>query len=157
MNTEHIKNTLQSKQYKHIVEIVCVIVATLIIFNLGMRIGYMKASYTNAGGENVYRQLTPGIKRHMPGFIQDISSGAHGANGKIISITLPTITVADKEGIEKIVRIEDQTILRSIRSDITENDLRVGDMVVVIGEPNEDTEISARFIRIVYPEVQTIR
>ena len=149
METGQITKKFQSKQYKHVIGIICVIAVTLIIFNLGMRVGYMKASYTNASGENFYQSLAPGMKRHMPRFIDDISSGAHGASGKIISITLPTITIADKDGSEKIIHIENETILRSLRNTIAPTDLRIGDMVVVIGEPNEYAEVDARLIRII--------
>ncbi len=149
METEKIKNGMQSKQYKKIVTIVCVIVLILIVFNLGMRVGYMKASFTNFANENLYRPIAPEMKRHAPGFTKDTATGAHGATGIIFAINLPTITIADQDGSEKIIRIGDETILRSDRKTITANDLRVGNAIIVIGEPNGDAEVEARLLRVI--------
>jgi hypothetical protein len=152
MNTETIKNTLQSKTTKKIIGVFLIAVITLLIFTIGMRVGYMKAGFANNAGDNFYQPLSSGGPRHMAGFIQDATSGAHGASGKIISINLPTIVIADKDSTEKIVHIESETIIRKDRNTIAAENLQPGDFVVVIGEPNDSVaEVDARLIRVLPP------
>ncbi len=73
---------------------------------------------------------------------------AHGTVGKIIKIELPTIIVQDKDETEKVVLIKDDTSIRSGKTDITKNDLKVDDFIVVIGSPNTQGQIEAKLVRI---------
>ncbi len=149
MNGETIKTKLQSKTTKKIVGVFIIAVVALLIFNIGMRVGFMRASFTNVAGDNFYQPLSSGDPRHLAGFVQDAESGAHGASGKIVSINLPTLVVADKDSTEKIVHIEDETIIRKMRTTISGTDLRTGDFIVVIGEPDTaSAEVDAKLIRV---------
>ncbi len=145
---------MQSKKYKKTVLVILVIVVILIIFNLGMRVGYLKASFANEAGDNYYRPLLGGMPMEQIGFFHDMGIGAHGVNGKIISINLPTIIVADEDSTEKVVRIEDETVIRKLRDTIPAQDLQAGDFIVVIGRPKAGAEIDAQFIRVM-PAVPT--
>ncbi len=153
METQKIKTALQSKQYKKAIGVFLIAVIALLLFNLGMRIGYVKASFANQAGDNYYQS---GMPRHALRFVHDPSFGAHGANGRIVSIDLPTIIVADNDSTEKVVRIEDETIIRKLRDTIGVKDLAVGDVIVVIGEPNASAEVDARLIRVI-PEMPTVQ
>lgn len=153
MNTEKIRNWFQSKQCKSVIAVFLIAIAILFIFNLGMRVGYLKASFINRSGDNYYRPLVGAAGEHVAGFIQNVEEGVHGVTGKIVSIDLkdgtPTIVVADRDTTEKVVRMGAGTIIRKIRETISPNDLKAGDIVVVIGEPDtDDAEIEARLIRV---------
>lgn len=71
-----------------------------------------------------------------------------GVSGKILKISLPTVVIEGQDGMEKVVLISDNTIVRHQRDSIKASDLRVDDEVILIGTPNDKSEIEARLIRI---------
>jgi hypothetical protein len=76
----------------------------------------------------------------------------HGSIGKIIKISLPIIIIEDRDNIEKKALIGSDTVLKGVKDNIKVNDLKVGDMVMVIGTPNDDNiQIEAKLIRILPP------
>ena len=68
--------------------------------------------------------------------------------GKIIKIELPTIIVMDKDNTEKVVLIKDDTKIQNKKQDIKNLDLKVDDFIVVIGSPDDQGQIEAKFIRL---------
>lgn len=122
-----------------------VIVLTL-IFSMGVSVGFHKASFGRAWGDNYERNF--GMMPDRPMFGGDNFPNAHGAAGKIIKIELPTIIVQDKDNTEKVVLIKDDTQIQKIREQATKNDLKIDDFIVVIGTPNEQGQIEAKFIRV---------
>ncbi|MFA6897827.1 MAG: hypothetical protein WC250_00240, partial [Candidatus Paceibacterota bacterium] len=76
---------------------------------------------------------------------------AHGATGKIVSIKLPTLVVASPDSVEKVVLVGDNTEIRRFRDVIKAIDLKVDDVVVVVGSPNDSSQIEARLIRVLPP------
>lgn len=86
---------------------------------------------------------------NMPMQLMPEFMGAHGTTGKIIDIKLPSIVVSDSNNIEKAVFVSSSTIIRQFRDNLTPENLKVGDRIVVIGTPNDNFEIEARMIRLV--------
>lgn len=128
-----------------------VIVLMMAAFSMGERVGFHKASFAFQNGNNFYRTFGPindGPMMQVPEF-----SDTHGVVGKIVSIDLPVLTVEDKDNTEKAVVLSDQTIIRQFRNTLTGKDLTIGQDVVVIGDPNNQSQIVARLIRIL-PQVQ---
>jgi hypothetical protein len=153
MNLTQFKEKLQSKKYRDVILVAAILVATFLVFTAGMEVGYMKASFHYRLADNYNRGFGPNSKDHpMMGLVppNDVTS-AHGANGKIISINLPLVVVADFDHTEKTVRITDDTTTRKMRDTISANDLEVGSYVLVIGTPNDNAEIEAKFIRVMPP------
>jgi len=74
--------------------------------------------------------------------------GGHGAVGRIIKVSLPTMVVSGPDNLEKVVMIKDDTIVRQFRSDLKPGDLKIDQNVVVVGSPNEDGQIEAKLIRL---------
>ena len=70
------------------------IIILVLIFSLGISVGFHKASFGRAWGDNYERNF--GMIPGRPGFGKDNFPNAHGAIGKIIKIELPTIVVQDK-------------------------------------------------------------
>lgn len=143
---EEMKSFFDSKT---IFKILCVIGATviaLLIFSLGVTVGYRKASFGRAWGENYERNFGMGPGGPMLG--RDNFPNAHGAVGKIIKIELPTVIVQDRDNTEKTILIKNDTQIQSARNSITTNDLKIDDFVVVIGDPNNQGQIEAKFIRV---------
>jgi hypothetical protein len=130
----------KSKIVRSILIGISVIVIALLIFQAGMSVGFHKASFSYKFGENYYKAFGKGERM----------IGGHGAVGKIIRISLPSIVIESPENIEKIILLgENSTTIRRFRDVIKAEDLKVDDHIVVIGAPNEDSQIEAKLIRII--------
>lgn len=145
-----IKNAFQSKEFKKILSVIGILIIALFIFQAGIAVGFHKAEFSFRHGDNYYRTFGP----EKRGFGMSMGprggfTNAHGAIGKIISINLPTITVLGQDGIEKVVLVTDKTIVQKFRDMIKSTDLKIDDFVVVIGSPNSEGRIEAKFIRLV--------
>ena len=143
---EHIKKFFESTLFLKILCGIGILIIALIIFYAGVTVGFNKASFGRTWAENYERNF---------GFVPDHSlfginnfPNANGAIGKIIKIELPTIIVQDKDNIEEVILTTESTQIQKMKSNITTNDLKLDDFVVVIGTPNTKGEIEAKFIRV---------
>ncbi|MFZ2072571.1 MAG: hypothetical protein WA101_02055 [Minisyncoccia bacterium] len=124
-----------------------IFIIIILIFSAGVSVGFHKASFGRAWGENYERNF--GMKPNKPPFLgEDNFPNAHGSIGKIIKIELPTIIVQDKDNTEKVILIKDNTKIQKIQENITAKDLKLDDFIVTIGSPDEKGQIEAKFIRI---------
>ena len=99
-------------------------------------------------GDNYYRAFGQRDNRFMQGLYGRDLPGANGAVGKIVSISLPTIVVASRDGVEKDIVVGTSTVLRRFMDTVSPSDLKVEDFIVVIGSPNGQGQIEARFVRV---------
>ena len=83
-------------------------------------------------------------------------TGGHGIFGSIISIDNNNIIILDQDYFEKRIVISSDTAIRDNTKIIDISDLKVGDNVVIIGSPNEEGQIEAKFIRVI-PDSAAIR
>ena len=144
---EDIKKVLESKVSTRILVGIGVVIVALLIFSAGVAVGFHKASFGHAWGENYERNF--GIRPDRPIFGEDNFPNANGAIGKKIKIQLPTIIVQDnKDNAEKVVLIKDNTQIQKMMKSIKMGDLSVDDFVIVIGSPNDQGQIEAKFIRV---------
>lgn len=109
------------KNPKKIIIGLVIIVAALLIFRAGIFVGYHRAMFGPAG---------------------------HGAGGRVISINLPSFVLADRDRIEKNILIASSTLIQRFHQSASSSDIKVGDFVIVLGTPNTDGEILAKFIRL---------
>lgn len=123
-----------------------IIIVILLIFSAGITVGFRKASFGRAWGENYERNF--GFRPNRPILGSDNFPNAHGAIGKIIKIELPTIIVQDKDNTEKVVLIKSDTQIQKMMSVVKTSDLAIDDYVVIIGSPNDQGQIEAKLIRI---------
>ncbi len=143
----NIKNFFESKTSKGVFYGITIVIVVLFIFQAGMMVGYHKAAFSYRWGDNYSR--TFGESRHMiPGFPSGGFMNAHGATGKIIKIDLPTFIIESQDNTEKVIVIKDDTIIRRFRDEVKSSDLKVDDIVVVIGTPNDKGQVEAKFIRL---------
>jgi hypothetical protein len=161
------KKFYQSKAFiiKKILYGIGIIIVALLIFKAGTFVGYRKAAFSYGLGENYYRAFgkhREGImgERNMPGFLnfpndRDFSN-PYGPMGKIIKVESPTLILEDRDSVEKIVLIKDNTVIRRFRDTIKLTDLKPGDFIVVIGSPNNQGQIEAKFIRVMPASPQTM-
>ena len=159
MNYTHYKNLLQkTASTKTVLIAIGALIAALLIFQAGIFVGYRKASFSYGAGDNFHHLFGEPDHREMMGFggmppiPGEEFTSAYGTTGTIVKISLPTIVVAGTDKVEKVVVLDENTILRHFRDDIKNADLKVGDMVVVIGDPSSSSsQIEARLIRVLPP------
>lgn len=150
------KKISESKNVRVLIYTLAILFIAICIFQAGMFVGFHKASFSYNYGENFYKEAF-GERREgfgMMGMQRDMYMGGHGATGKIVKITLPTILVSGYDNTEKIIRLDDDTVIREFRNELTPQNLKVDDMIVVIGSPNDAGEIQAKLIRIL-PQLPT--
>lgn len=121
-------------------------------FSAGMAIGFRKAKFSYAWGDNYHRNFG-GPKG---GFFRDLGrdlSGAdfidaHGTFGQIIKIDGNTMILKGKDNMERFVIIGDKSTIMKGRELIKVTDLKIDDQVTVIGDPDDQGQIAAKFIRL---------
>jgi len=147
---EKMKKVFESKVLIGVLYGVGTIIVVLIIFSVGVSVGFHKASFGRDWGNNYSRNF--GADNHGGPLgspeMMDSFPNAHGVVGKIIKIALPTVIVADRDNLEKSVLIADGTKIQRMRDIIAAADLKVDDLIVVIGSPSDQGQIEAKFIRI---------
>lgn len=147
---EDIKAFAKSKYFNRTIFVITFFVWTGLVLQLGMIVGFQKASYFFKYGDSYYKNIRG--PKMMPMGLQDNDlPRSHGAIGKVIQVSLPTIVIEDKDGLEKTIRISNGTMIK--KSDIlaSSTDISENDFAVVIGVPNDDAVIEAKFIRILPP------
>lgn len=155
MNYTHYKNLFQKNVSTKTVWIaVGTVFVALFIFQAGIFIGYRKASFSYGSGDNFHHMFGAPEHRAMMGrglmmsFPGEEFTSAYGTTGTIVKIAMPTIIVAGTDKVEKVIVVNEKTILRQFRNDIKNTDLKVGDTIIVIGAPNSSSQIEAKLIRV---------
>ncbi|MCX6755985.1 MAG: hypothetical protein NTX85_01450 [Candidatus Nomurabacteria bacterium] len=144
-----VKSVSDSKKVKRMIVIIACFAVLSIVFQAGVVVGFKKASFGKHWGENYERNF--GMVKHnrMMGDTPDRLPNAHGAIGKIAKIELPNIIVTDNDGIEKIVVLNVETLIKKGPENILEKDLLINDFIVVVGTPNDKGQIVAKLIRVI--------
>lgn len=157
-----IKEFSQSKTFRVVVIVVGVFLVALVSFATGVKVGFHKAKFSYAFGENYERNFV-GDRRGMMsggrggmmerfGFFDRLDErdfrNAHGLVGEILSVTADTLIVKDRDGQENSVAITSNTLVKRGRDTLAAGDLQVGDRIVVIGQPSEKGVVNADLIRV---------
>lgn len=148
------KNLFQTKSSNKFLYGIGALVVALLIFQVGIFVGYKKASFSYGSGDNFYRMF--GATEHHWMMNKDGRFGvrggdltsAYGTTGTIVKISLPIIVVAGTDKVEKVIVVDEKTIFRHLRNNIVNTDLKVGDTIIVIGAPNSASQIEAKLIRV---------
>ena len=140
----NITDFFQSNKFKILLIIIAGVVVLLGGFSIGEHIGFRKASFSFQNGNSFYQTYGPGNQ----GMTQPKDfSDTHGTVGKVISVTLPTITIEDRDNTEKVVLVSNQTVIRHFQDTLQPSDIKAGDYIVAIGDPNPQSQIAAVLIR----------
>ena len=114
-----------------------VLVCALVVFHAGVAYGRWEML------ERMHPEHTVG-GFFPPSFIPE----GHGAVGTISSITLPTFTLAERDGDDETVETGTSTIVRDAASTTNAQDLQKGEEVIVLGDRANGQTIDARLIRV---------
>lgn len=157
-------NTIfQSKEFRVILWSLVGLIGVFAIFEAGVIVGYKKGTYAYRW-EQHYEQNFGGPKGGLPlgdqhtGLIPGLRNasgndimGAHGISGSILKIDGSTVVIRGKDDVEKIIQIDDDALIKRFHDAIHLADLKVNDMVVVIGDSDDLGKIEAKFIRVMQP------
>ncbi|MBI3335020.1 MAG: hypothetical protein HY001_00785 [Candidatus Portnoybacteria bacterium] len=143
---------LQSKRFKVVLVAIGALIVLLFVFKVGVFVGYKKAGYSYRWGENYHKNFAG----PRGGFFGDFERGfgdkdfinAYGIFGSVIKIDGDTIIMKSRDGVEEIVLVSDGTVIRRGRETLKISDLKADDLIVVLGSPNDQGQIEAKFIRL---------
>lgn len=140
------KDILSSKWTRWVVGILAAIIVFLIAFGLGVSVGYEKAIFSSEWGMNYERNFsgTPPLGA-MSG---NMPLAMHGAAGTVIDVSDAGMSVKDNDNDEQSIIVASGTIIKKMDAMISLRDIAIGDHVVVIGAPNSNGQVEARFIRV---------
>ena len=126
-------------------------VIVVLIFSVGMFVGGMKARFSYRWAEEYHRNFAgPQVgffgdwQRDLPG--GDFIEG-HGVFGEIIELNDSGFVIKGRENIEMMIIIMEDTKIKRGWETIKDG-LKVDDLAVIIGSPNEQGQIEAKLIRI---------
>ena len=132
-----------------------VFIVLVLVFKIGMFVGEKKAQFSFRWAENYHRMFAGpkagflgGLK--MPPFSEFIEG--HGTVGEIIKIEGNNLVVKGRGDVEKLILVNEKTIIKSGFKNIKVSDLKIGDIIVIIGSPNEKGQIEAKLIRVFPPK-----
>ena len=84
----------------------------------------------------------------FPGFPDRDFIEGHGAFGEIIKINDSDLVIKGKDDVEKIILITKDTVIKKGKKTIKKEDLKVGNAITVIGNPDNQGRIEAELIRV---------
>lgn len=146
-----INKFFQSKIFLGIIIGILAFMVLLVVFKAGMIVGIRKADFSCRWSDN-YHNNFGGPKN---GFLKGIGDkdfiDANGVSGQIIKIDGSNIAIKGRDNVEKIISVDDSTVIVRFKDTIKIANLKVDDYIVVIGEPNDSGQIIAKFIRILPP------
>lgn len=149
-----IKKIFESKTFQTVTWTLLAVALIILIFASGVAFGARKAEFSYRWSENYHRNFAgpqAGFMDPMRGPNDKEFIKGHGVFGKIISISDNSLTIKDNDQIEKIILVKENTAIKRNRDSISLGDLKVDDLVVVIGGPNDQGQIESVLIRVMPP------
>jgi len=143
------QDIFESKSFKVIVLTIAGLIILVFVFNLGIFVGMKKAEFAFKWADQ-YHQNFGGPRG---GFFGDFNANdeftnSNGVFGQIIKIDNGNLTVKDKDNTEKIILVDSKTSIIRYKNNLKISDLKAGDNIVVIGNPNSNGQIQAELIRV---------
>lgn len=145
-----INKSLQSKTFRNIIIAVGLLLIIILSFSVGVLVGFHKARFSYAWGDR--------HRREWGGYLGDMSGlfsgrglvNGFGTSGTIVNIdeASSTMVVSGRDGNDKNISFSSSTIFMEDSSAINPSQLKINDNVLVIGSPNDQGQIEAKFIRI---------
>jgi len=139
---------LKSPKVKAIAYLLAIFLGVVLIFEAGVAVGYHRAQFSERWSAGFARDSRdPGsffaVFQHDPD-----EPNPHGTIGQVVSVHMPEVLVKGQSSPEQIVIVGPRTQVRLFRGNGTSTDIQSGQQVIVIGEPDDQGQIQASFIRI---------
>lgn len=146
-----LQSFFKSKVFTRLLVGLGAVIAALIIFDLGMFVGYQKANFSYRWSENYHRNFA-GPRQ---GFFEEMGGrdfiDSHGVAGVIIKLNDDSLVIKGRGDVEQIILLASDTAIQQFRQTIKADGLRINDMIVVIGDPDGSGRINAKLIRVLPP------
>jgi hypothetical protein len=144
------KQFLQSKKLKLALFGLGTVAILLIVFGLGLIVGYRHLLFRGHFEDNYYRNFYGEHPEDSLGYLRGRPPlHTHGVVGTVIDVASSTIAVRDMgSNDEQSVAMTPDTVVRKQGVTVLWGDIATGNRVAVIGAPNERGQIDAHFIRI---------
>jgi hypothetical protein len=140
---------LESKKIRTALWVLGSLIVLLVIFGLGISVGYDRANFGSHFEQNYYHDFYGGPATGSAQYAMGPAPMAeHGIAGAVIDVTSSTISVEDSNNNEHSITVSSGTVIREDNATIGTGDIKIDDQVVVIGEPNAQGQVDARFIRV---------
>jgi len=158
-----LEKVVKSAYFKWTLIVLAAMIVVMGSFRAGMHVGFKKANFAYRWDENYPRNFggpRPGMmmgvndrpswkgQNFKPFNDGRFMMNPHGTNGLIVKVATGTIAIKGSDNIEKTVLLTKETSVVAERQNVTVNDLKSGDEVMVLGDPNEQGQINAKFIRV---------
>jgi hypothetical protein len=141
-------NFFQSKLFKGVILGIAGLIILVFVFGLGVSVGTKKADFSFRWADEYHHNFggpQGGFFGNMMG--QDFTE-ANGVFGQIIKIDNQTLTIKGRDNVEKNILVGDKTAIIYQRKNIKISELKLDEVVVVIGDPNNSGQIEAELIRV---------
>lgn len=145
---EKIQRIFRARSFQKALIVVGVLFLFVIVFEAGILVGFKKAKFSSLLGDNYYRAFERKEEKSMRKVFGDRLPTSHGSAGQVIKISNDSFIVEDREGIEKTIVFGPNTLIKKSKDSLATSSLSQGDFVVVIGTPNDNSEIKAELIRV---------
>ncbi len=149
MTKDSLTQFVHSRLFAGIVTGIGIMLAVVFIFEAGVFVGFHEAQFSSHWGANYGRNF--GGPEGMPGMMAGFDHGLpdpHGAFGEVVSVSSSTLTIINIQKQEQKVILDDDTIIRNRETTLSPTQLTAGMHVVVLGEPSETGEVTAKLIRV---------
>lgn len=117
-------------------------------FALGMWVGETRAGFSFRWADEYHRNFGGPGKGVFGNFPGEDFINPHGVFGSVISAGADVLMVKGQDNMEKSVAVSAHTTIMGPSGSLKFSDIKIGDNVVIIGAPNAQGQIDARFIRI---------
>jgi hypothetical protein len=132
----NIANIIRSKGFLGVIVGLFAVSALMGTFGLGEFVGSRKAQFSYAWSQH--------YDQNFGGPLMDV----HGMAGTVMKIDGNELIINGRDQREKIVLVDPLTTVQSFRQGPDAQIVRINDHIVVIGDPNAQGQIVAKFIRI---------
>jgi hypothetical protein len=153
--SEKIADVTGSKIFKRFLIALLVVFVLVLVFGAGTMVGFKKANFSYQWGENYHKNFggpregfMPQMMRPLPTLMGGDFMDAHGTAGEILQIDGNNLIVKGDDNTEKTIIVNDKTAIRQGQQDLKASDLKVGGLIVTIGNPNNSGQIEAKLIRV---------
>jgi len=142
---------------RRVFRVAAFIVAALVIFNAGMYVGYRKAAFTYRWSDNYYQNFAGPSRLHATGtgsmgmMLAGSPGGlidGHGLFGTVMRVDQSGIVIEDRDGAEKVVAVPADALIREQGGTLALKDLKQGDKVVILGQPEASGQVTAHLVRV---------
>lgn len=141
---------MESKIFGIVILSITGLIVLCFVFGLGVSVGTRRADFSYKWAEQYHNNFAGPVQ----GFFESILDpqtefiDSSGVIGQVIKIDGATLTIKGSDNVEKIIIAGKETLIMCQRQKLKLSELKSGDSVVIVGEPNNNGQVEADLIRI---------